>query len=60
MILCFYRGQLESSVWEEKRFNPRLTKSIEAFVELMDNLNLPYPKKIGKLRDMDQYITFIL
>jgi len=38
---------MESSVWEEKRYNPRLTKDIEEFVKIMENLNLPYPKKIG-------------
>uniref|UniRef100_A0A1A9WP43 Persulfide dioxygenase ETHE1, mitochondrial n=1 Tax=Glossina brevipalpis TaxID=37001 RepID=A0A1A9WP43_9MUSC len=43
-----YKGQLESTVWEERNYNPRLTKSLEEFVELMDNLNLPYPKKIDK------------
>ncbi|XP_064543641.1 persulfide dioxygenase ETHE1, mitochondrial [Drosophila montana] len=41
-----YKGQLESSVWEEKRYNPRLTKSIDEFIKIMENLNLPYPKKI--------------
>lgn len=43
-----FRGQMESSVWEEKHYNPRLTKSLEEFTKIMDNLNLPYPKKIGK------------
>ncbi|XP_075165173.1 persulfide dioxygenase ETHE1, mitochondrial [Haematobia irritans] len=43
-----YKGQLESSVWEEKTYNPRLTKSLEEFVNIMENLNLPYPKKIDK------------
>ncbi|KQS62882.1 persulfide dioxygenase ETHE1, mitochondrial [Drosophila erecta] len=41
-----YKGQMESSVWEEKRYNPRLTKDIDEFVKIMENLNLPYPKKI--------------
>ncbi|XP_033254213.1 persulfide dioxygenase ETHE1, mitochondrial-like isoform X1 [Drosophila miranda] len=41
-----YKGQLESSVWEEKRYNPRLTKDLEEFIKIMENLNLPYPKKI--------------
>lgn len=39
---------MESTVAEEKRYNPRLTKDIDAFVEIMDNLNLPKPKMIGK------------
>ncbi|MFN8575733.1 MAG: MBL fold metallo-hydrolase [Candidatus Sericytochromatia bacterium] len=41
-----YKGLESSTVHEEKTFNPRLTKSKEDFVELMNNLNLPYPKKI--------------
>lgn len=39
---------MESTVWEEKHLNPRLTKTLEEFIELMDNLKLPYPKKIGE------------
>ena len=31
---------------EEKRLNPRLTKSKEEFKTIMDNLNLPVPKKL--------------
>jgi sulfur dioxygenase len=42
-----YRGQTVSTIGEEKRWNPRLAKrSREEFIELMNNLNLPNPKKI--------------
>jgi len=41
-----YKGLTSSIVAEEKAKNPRLTKSKEEFMELMGNLNLPYPKKI--------------
>uniref|UniRef100_A0A8D0BEX9 Persulfide dioxygenase ETHE1, mitochondrial n=1 Tax=Salvator merianae TaxID=96440 RepID=A0A8D0BEX9_SALMN len=41
-----YTGQTVSSVEEERTLNPRLTLPKEAFVELMNNLNLPKPKKI--------------
>lgn len=41
-----YLGQMVSTVGEERRFNPRLTKSIEEFVNIMNNLNLPKPAKI--------------
>ncbi|XP_029928474.1 persulfide dioxygenase ETHE1, mitochondrial [Myripristis murdjan] len=41
-----YKGQMVSTVGEERRFNPRLTKSLEEFVEIMENLNLPKPAKI--------------
>jgi len=48
-VLCpghDYKDRCVSTVEEERRFNPRLTKSQEEFVQIMDNLNLPNPKKI--------------
>ena len=41
-----YKGRTQSTVGEEKAHNPRLSKPLEEFVEIMANLNLPYPKKI--------------
>ena len=41
-------GLTVTSVEEEKVHNPRLTKNKDEFVEIMENLNLDYPKKIGK------------
>lgn len=42
-----YKGITVSSIREEKLYNPRMqVKSVEEFVELMNNLNLPKPKKI--------------
>lgn len=41
-----YKGFTSSTVYEEKKFNPRLSKSKDEFIKIMDNLNLPYPKKI--------------
>ncbi|MEZ0370448.1 MAG: hypothetical protein ACAI44_15270, partial [Candidatus Sericytochromatia bacterium] len=42
-----YAGLTVSSIDEEKRCNPRLAgKSRQDFIELMNGLNLPYPKKI--------------
>jgi sulfur dioxygenase len=41
-----YKGNTVSSIGEEKRFNPRLTKSKEEFIEIMNNLNLPRPAQI--------------
>lgn len=52
----FLRGQLETTVAEEKEFNPRLSKSLEEFVEIMKNLNLPYPKKIGESKVVVQFV----
>jgi rhodanese-related sulfurtransferase len=40
-----YKGDTVSTIGEEKRFNPRLqVKSIDEYVELMNNLHLPNPK----------------
>ncbi|XP_067094865.1 persulfide dioxygenase ETHE1, mitochondrial-like isoform X1 [Osmerus mordax] len=41
-----YKGQTVSTVGEEKRFNPRLTKTLEEFIHIMINLDLPKPAKI--------------
>jgi len=43
-----YVGLSVTSVKEEKVHNPRLSKSKEAFIDIMKNLNLPYPKQIDK------------
>jgi glyoxylase-like metal-dependent hydrolase (beta-lactamase superfamily II)/rhodanese-related sulfurtransferase len=40
-----YKGETVSTIGEEKAFNPRLqVKSLDQYVELMSNLNLPNPK----------------
>nr|XP_033770536.1 persulfide dioxygenase ETHE1, mitochondrial [Geotrypetes seraphini] len=41
-----YTGQSVTTVAEEKRLNPRLTKTLEEFVKIMENLNLPKPHQI--------------
>ncbi|XP_051790764.1 persulfide dioxygenase ETHE1, mitochondrial-like isoform X1 [Erpetoichthys calabaricus] len=43
-----YTGQTVTTVEEEKKLNSRLTKPLPEFVELMNNLNLPYPKQIDR------------
>jgi len=43
-----YKGMSVSSIAEEKKFNPRLSKTKEQFVEIMKNLNLPPPKKLNE------------
>ncbi|XP_052060966.1 persulfide dioxygenase ETHE1, mitochondrial-like isoform X1 [Mytilus californianus] len=43
-----YTGQTVTTVAEEKTLNPRLTKSKAEFKNIMENLNLPYPKQIDK------------
>jgi len=40
-----YKGDTVSTIGEEQSFNPRLrVKSIDEYVDLMNNLNLPNPK----------------
>jgi glyoxylase-like metal-dependent hydrolase (beta-lactamase superfamily II)/rhodanese-related sulfurtransferase len=40
-----YKGDTVSTIGEEKRFNPRLqVRSVDEYVALMGNLNLPNPK----------------
>jgi glyoxylase-like metal-dependent hydrolase (beta-lactamase superfamily II)/rhodanese-related sulfurtransferase len=40
-----YKGDTVSTIGEEKAFNPRLqVDSVEQYVEIMNNLNLPDPK----------------
>lgn len=43
-----YKGHMMSTVEEEIVYNPRLNKenTLEVFSNIMDNLKLPYPKKI--------------
>ena len=45
-----YNGQTLSTVGEEKLFNPRLklTNSAKDFFNIMNNLNLPYPRLMDK------------
>lgn len=53
--MIFILGQTVTTVGEEKAYNPRLTKPLDEFIEIMNNLNLAYPKKIGK-----QFIYLLL
>jgi glyoxylase-like metal-dependent hydrolase (beta-lactamase superfamily II) len=40
-----YKGETVSTIAEEKQFNPRLrVKSVDEYIDLMNNLNLPNPK----------------
>ncbi|XP_015588027.1 persulfide dioxygenase ETHE1, mitochondrial isoform X2 [Cephus cinctus] len=43
-----YSGRTVTTVAEEKLLNPRLTRSLDDFVNIMKNLNLAYPKMIDK------------
>ncbi len=41
-----YHGRISSTILEQKTKNPRLTQTREAFVDLMQHLDLPKPKRI--------------
>ncbi|MDA9221555.1 MBL fold metallo-hydrolase [Methylophilaceae bacterium] len=44
-----YHGNKRSTIGDEKKSNPRLAgKSLEDFINIMDNLNLPKPKLIDE------------
>lgn len=45
-----YRGHTVTTVSEEKAFNPRLGegRGVDAFVALMDGLELPYPRRMDE------------
>jgi len=43
-----YKGQTQTTVAEEKKYNPRLTKDEAGFIAIMEGLNLAYPKKIDE------------
>ncbi len=44
-----YQGRTVSTIGEEKQFNPRFVdKDRDSFIEMMNNLNLPNPKKIAE------------
>jgi len=43
-----YSGHFVTTVGEEKKWNTRLTKPLEEFVQIMENLHLPNPQFIGE------------
>ncbi|CAI2729100.1 unnamed protein product [Schistosoma spindalis] len=43
-----YLGNTMTTVGEEKAFNPRLTKTKNEFIKIMNELNLPLPKQIER------------
>ncbi len=50
-----YRGNIYSTIGDEKRLNPRLVgKSREAYVAIMNNLGLPLPDKIQEALQANQ------
>lgn len=49
-----------TTVWEEKLYNARLTKSLPEFIDIMNNLNLAYPKKMGNYSSFVESFVFYL
>merc|ERR1711868_94031 len=43
-----YKGMTVTTVGEEKLHNPRLTKTQEEFIKIMEGLGLSYPKKMDE------------
>lgn len=45
-----YEGRTMSTIWEEKKYNPRLGngKSREEYINIMESMDLPKPKMIEK------------
>ncbi len=41
-----YKGQTVSTIGEEKKWNPRFKKDRSSFIQFMNSLNLPNPKKM--------------
>jgi uncharacterized NAD(P)/FAD-binding protein YdhS len=51
-----YHGQTVSTIGEEKRWNPRFAgRSRSQFIILMNNLNLPFPKKMSSAVPANQH-----
>jgi sulfur dioxygenase len=50
-----YRGNMHSTIGEEKRFNPRISgRTREEYIDLMNNLGLPLPDKIQEVLQPNQ------
>lgn len=52
-----YKGDTVSTIGEEKRYNPRLqVRSVEDYIELMNNLNLPNPKLMDVVMPANMHV----
>lgn len=51
MAICLFKtlGRTVTTVLEEKKFNPRLTRSKEEFIQIMKTLNLAHMRDDGNL-----------
>eukprot|EP00041_Stephanoeca_diplocostata_P017084 m.339940 g.339940 ORF g.339940 m.339940 type:complete len:236 (+) comp20588_c0_seq11:273-980(+) len=53
-----YKGRTVTTIGEEKKFNPRLTKSKEEFVKIMFELNLPRPGRMDEVLPKNLHCGF--
>jgi sulfur dioxygenase len=54
-----YKGEMVSTIGEEKTFNPRLkVKSVDEYVALMDSLNLPNPKMMDVAVPANKHVGY--
>ena len=54
-----YKGDTVSTIYEERKFNPRLQiKNKEEYINLMNNLNLPNPKMMDLVIPKNEKIGF--
>ncbi|MEZ2128865.1 MULTISPECIES: MBL fold metallo-hydrolase [unclassified Sinorhizobium] len=54
-----YKGDTVSTIGEERLFNPRLrVKSVDEYVDLMNNLNLPNPKMMDVAVPANMHVGF--
>jgi glyoxylase-like metal-dependent hydrolase (beta-lactamase superfamily II)/rhodanese-related sulfurtransferase len=52
-----YKGDTVSTIGEEKRYNPRLqVRSVEDYIELMNNLHLPNPKMMDQVMPVNLHV----
>ncbi|MBR8840402.1 MAG: FAD/NAD(P)-binding protein [Stigonema ocellatum SAG 48.90 = DSM 106950] len=56
-----YQGRTVSTIGEEKHWNPRFAgRSRSQFIQLMNNLNLPYPKRMLEAVPANQHCGKVL
>lgn len=56
-LIFIFLGLMATSVAEELLYNPRLTRSKEEFIQIMQNLKLAPPKQIGTLILLSKIFT---
>lgn len=55
-----YQGRTVSTIKEEKRWNPRFQRNRTQFIELMENLKLPHPKRMNQAIAANERCGFMI